>query len=51
MLQSIQHPACRLFSVVQRPIICDPSQIILYISVQNQIGIGEGIIVNQIVQL
>ena len=40
-----------LFFAKQRSIIRYPPQIILHIAVQDQIGIGEGIIVNQIVQL
>lgn len=43
-------PVC-LFSFIQWPIIRDPMQIILYMAVQDQISIGDGIVVDQIVKL
>ena len=40
-----------LFFAKQRSIIRYPSQIIFHIAVQHQLGIGEGIVVDQIIQL
>jgi hypothetical protein len=52
MLHHIPHPASlSVFSFIQRPIVGHVSQIHLYVTIEDQVGIAYRVMVEQVVQL